>query len=89
METICSGKRNSSLSLFGNVAQTVKVKVAEVYGFEGKPYWTLDNPDGYSADDLHHLETDEQVELMKAWFYQNLEDLALKAPYVSAEGGYQ
>ena len=57
--------------------------------FEGRPYWTVDNPRGYSAEDLQHLEKVEQVEVMKAWFYERFEDPAEKTPYVSAEGGYQ
>lgn len=57
--------------------------------FEGNPYWTADNPHGYSAEDLQHLGRDELVEVMKTWFYQNFEDPAEKTPYVSAEGGYQ
>ena len=57
--------------------------------FEGRPYWTMDNPHGYSGEDLQNLETGEQIEVMKAWFYENFEDPAEQTPYVSAEGGYQ
>ena len=57
--------------------------------FEGRPYWTVDNPHGYSGEDLQHLEKVQQIEVMKTWFYDNFEDPAEKTPYVSAEGGYQ
>ena len=57
--------------------------------FEGRPYWSADHPRGYSAADLQHLEREMQIEVMRAWFYQNFEDPAEKTPYVSAEGGYQ
>jgi len=56
--------------------------------FEGNPYWTADNPHGYSAEDLQHLEKEELVEVMKTWFFHNFEDPAEKTPYESAEGGY-
>jgi len=57
--------------------------------FEGRPYWTVDHPHGYSAKDLQHLEKSEQIKVMKAWFYENFEDPAENTPYVSADGGYQ
>ena len=57
--------------------------------FKGKPYWTADNPHGYSAEELRNLERKAQIEVMKAWFYQNFEDPAKTTPYESAEGGYQ
>ena len=36
-----------------------------------KPYWTADNPHGYSAEDLQHLEKEELIEVIRASFYQN------------------
>ncbi len=54
-----------------------------------KPYWTADNPHGYSAEDLQHLGKEELIEVMKEWFLQNFEDPAEKTPHESAEGGYQ
>ena len=38
--------------------------------------------------DLEGLDSSEQVELMKEWFYENYEDPANRTPYESAEGGY-
>lgn len=54
-----------------------------------RPYWTADNPDGYSPEGLKHLQKEDLIEVMKAWFFQNYEDPAEKTPYESAEGGYQ
>ena len=39
--------------------------------FEGRPYWSADHPRGYLAADLQHLEKEIQIEVMKAWFYQD------------------
>lgn len=55
---------------------------------EGWPYWTADNPHGYSVEDLQHLERETLIEVMKSWFYQNFEDPAEKTPHDSSEGGY-
>lgn len=53
------------------------------------PYWTVDNPHGWTGEDLQSLEPDLQKEVMKAWFFRNFEDPAESTPHNSAEGGYQ
>jgi len=52
------------------------------------PYWTLDNPNGYSRDGLRDLGRDTQIDVMVTWFGQHYEDPAERTPYESAEGGY-
>lgn len=38
--------------------------------------------------DLEDLSEEEQVEIMRAWFFENFEDPAHRTPYESREGGY-
>ena len=53
------------------------------------PYWTIDNPHGWTAEELGHLEPEMQREVLKAWFHRNFEDPAQSTPHDSSEGGYQ
>lgn len=39
-------------------------------------------------EDLSEMSREDQIETMKAWFYENFEDPAEHTPYESAEGGY-
>jgi hypothetical protein len=40
-------------------------------------------------DDFDGMSTDDAVELIKEWFFENFEDPVHSTPYESAEGGYQ
>lgn len=59
--------------------------------FDGckNPYWTMDDPQGRTAEGSEHLGPDMQKEVLKAWFHRNFEDPAESTPHNSAEGGYQ
>ncbi|MXY05654.1 MAG: hypothetical protein F4169_01420 [Gammaproteobacteria bacterium] len=53
------------------------------------PYWTMDNPHGWTSEHLERLDPETQKEVLKAWFFHNFEDPAENTPYESREGGYQ
>ena len=55
----------------------------------GNPYWTADNPNGWTGDELAALEPETQKEILTAWFHVNFEDPAESTPHDSSEGGYQ
>ena len=52
------------------------------------PYWTMDHPHGWSAEDIEHLGPETQKEVLKEWFYWNFEDPVERTPHDSSEGGY-
>ena len=52
------------------------------------PYWTMDQPHGWTAEDMEHLEPETQKEVLKAWFHRNFEDPAESTPHDSSEGGF-
>lgn len=41
-----------------------------------------------SADSLGKMEKDQQLDIMRQWFYERYEDPANSQPYESREGGY-
>lgn len=51
-------------------------------------YQTPDRESTITSSELQKLDRDMQLEIMRAWFYQNFEDPAERTPYESAEGGY-
>ena len=53
------------------------------------PYWTIDDPQGWTGEQLAGLDSETQKEVLKAWFHRNFEDPAESTPHNSAEGGYQ
>ena len=52
----------------------------------------ISNNPGYddeiSSDELRSVESEEQLEIMREWFYERYEDPVNRTPYQSSEGGY-
>lgn len=47
-----------------------------------------DHTNGVTVEMLRAMEPEQQMEVMRYWFYENFEDPAHQTPYESAEGGY-
>lgn len=51
-------------------------------------YFAYDTDCKVSRADLSNKDREVQLDVMRAWFFQNYEDPAERTPYESAEGGY-
>lgn len=53
-----------------------------------KPY-KLDESRSFTWKQIQKQNKNDQVEIMKNWFYGHYEDPVMSCPYISSEGGYQ